>query len=117
MSGRGGVVGGGRTGRRPVRLGELLSRYLQSVGLDEVEDARRLAEAWRSAVPEKFHAETRLLRMRSGVLEVGVTSSALLFELDGFRRPEILARLREQAIGHVRDLKFKLDSSSREDGE
>jgi len=39
---------------------------------------------------------------------VGVSSSALLFELDGFRREEILARLREQPGGYVRDVKFKL---------
>ena len=106
-----------RMTRRPELMGDLLSRYLQSVGLDEVEDARRLSQAWRQAVPPKFHAGTRLLRVRSGVLEVGVSSSALLFELDGFRRPHILAALREQAIGHVRDVKFKLDSSTREDGE
>lgn len=105
-------TGGGRGNRprreRPRPIGELITSYLQAAGLEEVERARRMVDSWRAAVNPGVFENTRLLRVRDGVIHVGVGSSALLYELEGFRREEILARLREQAVGYVRDVKFKL---------
>ena len=94
--------------RKPRKIGEVLTAYLRGAGLKEIEEAKRLREAWCASVSEQVGRETRLLRVRNGVVHVGVYSSSLLFELEGFRRPEILMELRKRDIGYVRDLKFKL---------
>ena len=74
-----------------------------------------MADAWRRSVPEKVFESTRLIRVREGVIHVGVTSSALLFELDGFLKQEILTRFRQNQAGYIRDLRFKLESSEIDD--
>ncbi|MBN2492614.1 MAG: DUF721 domain-containing protein [Planctomycetes bacterium] len=89
---------------------------MQEAGLENVEAARRLADAWRRAVPERFCLHTRLVRLQAGVLEVGVRSSAVLYELEGFYRGEILRRLREAGAADVADIKFKVEGSLGEDG-
>jgi hypothetical protein len=102
--------GGGHRPRkeRPRPIGDLLTRYLEAAGLQEVERARRMVDSWRAVVSPSVFRSTRLLRVRDGVVHVGVGSSALLYELEGFKREEILAGLREQNIGYVRSVKFKL---------
>jgi hypothetical protein len=101
-----------RGARGPERIGRLLASYLRSAGLHEVEEARELAAAWRQSVSRKVFDGTRLLRVRNGVVHVGVSCSALLFELSGFCREEILTRLRSNyAGGYLRDLRFVLDTS------
>jgi len=103
--------------RGPQRLGRVLADYLRRAGLHEVEEARELASAWRASVSPKVLEGTRLVRVRNGVVHVAVNSSALLFELTGFRREEILTRLRSSYEGgYVRDLRFMLDST-RNDSE
>ena len=98
--------------RGPQRIGRLLASYLRAAGLHEVEEARELAEAWRQSVSRKIFEGTRLLRVRNGVVQVGVSCSALLFELSGFYREEILTRLRSNYEGgYLRDLRFMLDTS------
>jgi hypothetical protein len=102
----------------PVRpIGELLTDYLRACGLEDVERARRMVDSWRAAVSPEVFRHTRLLRVREGVVHVGVSSSALLFELEGFRREEILAGLRERPGGYVRDVKFKLVALPETSGE
>jgi len=102
--------------RGPERIGRLLASYLRAAGLHEVEEARELATAWRQSVTRKIFDGTRLLRVRDGVLHVGVSCSALLFELSGFYREEILTRLRSNyAGGYLRDIRFVLDSSDNLD--
>lgn len=100
--------GGRRRRERPRPISELLTNYLRAAGLEDIERARRMVDSWRSAVAPIVFQNTRLLRVRDGVVHVGVGSSALLYELEGFRREEILTRLREQPGGYVRDVKFKL---------
>ena len=89
-------------------VSDSLTSYLQAAGLEEVERARRMTDTWRAAVSPGVFRNTRLLKVSDGVVLIGVSSSALLYELQGFRREEILARLREQPCGYVRDVKFKL---------
>ena len=72
---------------KPRKIGEILTAYLRGEGLQELEQAKRLREAWRASVSEEVSKETRLLRVSNGVVHVGVFSSSLLFELDGYRQP------------------------------
>ncbi len=100
----------GRRSRNPKKIGDVLGAYLERSGFNEVRNAQRMAGAWKASVPEKAYSGTRLVRIKDGVVHVGVTSSALMYELKGFYKQEILDRLRKNDIGYVRDLRFKMES-------
>ena len=105
-----------RLSREPQPLRKLLVQYLQEAGLADIEAAYRVGDAWRHAVPERFRVHTRVRRLRAGVLEVAVGSSAVLYELEGFYRHDLLARLRETAAVCVAEIKFRLESMPGENG-
>lgn len=65
--------------------------------LAEVRKRVSAAQIWESEIAPDL-PETRLLQMRWGVVSVQVPSSCALFELKGFRQPEILERLRGASI-------------------
>ena len=94
-----------------------MSAYLDRSGFSEVRNAQKMAGAWKASVPEKAYLGTRLVRIKDGVVHVGVTSSALMYELKGFYKQEILDRLRKNDVGYVRDLRFKMESPADEERE
>jgi len=69
-----------------------------------------MGQAWCEAVGAETARHTRLSRtLKRGVLHVEVNSSALLGELSGFRKAEILAVLREKVTQqYIEDIRFKL---------
>ena len=69
------------------------------------------ATVWRQVAGDEIAAQTRVGGIKSGVLHVTVTSSALLGELVSFLKPDILKKLKhEHAELRVRDIKFRLES-------
>ena len=104
----------GRGPRTPQKIGDILGAYLEKSGFNEVRSTQRMARAWKAAVPEKALRGTRLVRITDGIVHVGVTSSALMYELKGFYGQEILDRLRKSDIGYVRELRFKMESVEKE---
>lgn len=80
---------------------------------DQIKTQARLADvdqAWRGALAAcaPAQAEQAIVRgLRRGVLHVGVTSSAALCELKGFREQELLARLQAELPRRaIRSLRF-----------
>lgn len=89
-------------------FGRLLKRYLRSEGLERVARLEELHRLWRTAAPPEWRGETRVLGCRGGELEIGVRSSALLYELKAFRREELLRRLRAAGGPPVHGLRLRL---------
>lgn len=94
---------------RPQPLGEVLSRLIALRGYGRVQGQRQLADVWREAAGEKIAAKTKVMGLKNGVLQIGVSNAALLSELASFHRHSLLESLR--ATGRelaIRDLKFRL---------
>lgn len=78
---------------------------------DGMEEAR---EAWHVVVGEDLAELTEVLRFRSGVLTVAVSSAPLRAELSTFARADLVRGLEEQGLRGIHDVKFKtaeLDST------
>jgi hypothetical protein len=58
-----------------------------------------LERSWREAAGEQLYRRTQLGRLRRGVLEILVDNAALLQELEGFRKSELLERLQQLQPG------------------
>lgn len=95
----------------PAALGDVLSQLFATRGYGRIQGDRQVREIWQSVVGRETGEQTRVTSVKNGVLNVGVASSTLLSELAGFRKSEILARLKsEHADLRIRDIKFRLES-------
>jgi len=90
-------------------LGEILARVMRDVRPPAPRRRDAIFDAWRHAAGDDLAAETRPATLRKGVLTVEVRSAALLHELEGFRRDELLGRFLTAApAGRVTGLRFRL---------
>ncbi|MBI3866313.1 MAG: DUF721 domain-containing protein, partial [Planctomycetia bacterium] len=99
-------------GRGPQRLSLALNELIALRGYARSRGDAQLQSAWRDAAGQTVARHTRAVAIRRGVLHISVAHAALLSELAGFFRQDLLAKLTElHAHLKVKDLKFKLDSS------
>jgi len=97
-------------------LGEILQRWLARSGLLRLSDRDRVWEAWQRRLGADA-AHTALLSLKRNVATFSVDSSALLSELNNFRKVELLEALqREVRTYFVRDIRFRLERRSPRSG-
>lgn len=91
---------------------EAVAAFLAASGLDRQNVQDQVGRAWVEAVGPETARHTQLGRtIRGGVLNVVVDSSALLSELSGFRKADILRVLQEKVKRkHISDIRFRLGS-------
>jgi predicted nucleic acid-binding Zn ribbon protein len=95
--------------REPERIGDLLVPLLKELRTIGRRVGRDLHEAWLDVAGPDLGSRTRLHSFRSGRLVVEVDSAALLHELQSFRAPVLLERLRERMPRPcVAELRFRL---------
>lgn len=93
----------------PDTLGRVLSQLFQQRGYGRPRATQDLQQSWATCVGPETARHTRVLSYRNGVLKVAVRSAALVGELNGFRKRELLQAFAEQfPRQRVRDLKFQL---------
>ena len=101
-------------GRDPERLGDVLLRAVVRPARRNRSLLGRAVRKWELVAGGQVVAHSRPRALRRGLLTVEVDSSALLAELSGLRRAELVRRLagEPEPLG-VRDVKFVLS----EDGQ
>jgi predicted nucleic acid-binding Zn ribbon protein len=96
-----------RRGPRP--LSEVLGDLFAARGYGRLRAHQELEDAWNAAVGEAARRQTRVGDVRRGVLNVTVAHPTLLEELAAFRKPELLAALRQNApAAMVQDIRFRV---------
>ena len=95
----------------PKPLSEILGALVAARGYGKLRAARELEEAWTAAVGREIARQTKLGDVRRGVLQVTVAHSTLLEELAAYRKPAILAALRQNAPNSpIQDVRFRVGS-------
>jgi len=96
-------------------LGDAIASFMEISGLGRRSLQDQVSRAWCEVLGAETAAHTRVSRtMRRGVLSVEVDSAALLGELSGFRKAEILRALRAQVKRtYIEDIRFKLGHDFR----
>ena len=97
-------------GKAVFTLREAIASFMERSGLGRQGLQDQVSRTWCEIVGPETARHTRLSRtIRQGVLRVEVDSPALLAELSGFRKPEILQALQEKVRRkHIEDIRFKL---------
>jgi predicted nucleic acid-binding Zn ribbon protein len=92
----------------PERLAEILSRLVTQRGWGQLQQRRRLEEAWKQAAGPEASERSRVGLFRRGQLEVIVADAVLHHELR-FAKARILAELaRRLGAEQVKELRFRL---------
>jgi predicted nucleic acid-binding Zn ribbon protein len=95
----------------PEPLKEVLARLFTARGWGRRQARLHLERAWSSAVPRDHGAQTRVLGLRRGVLEIEVNSAVLLQELAHFHKRRLLEAVRQKLPGHtIKELRFRAGS-------
>lgn len=90
-------------------VGQVIKRWVRRSGILHLSDRERIWNAWQEALGADA-AHTRLEGLRNHVASVVVDSSALLSELRGFRKQQLLDALRRDVrTCFVRDIRFRLE--------
>ena len=97
---------------RVIPISEAIDSFMNQSGLTRKMRHDSLGRAWCEILGDDLAEHTRLSRkIQRGVLKVEVDSSALLAELSGLRKAEIIRKLNEQVKSvYVEDIKFRLGS-------
>ncbi len=93
----------------PQHVRKVLSELIALKGLARVQSTEQLQQAWRSVAGAELGRKSRVLKLTRGVLNVGVSNSALLNELAGFHKQALLEQLHQQfAHLKIQDIRFRL---------
>lgn len=93
----------------PQHVRKVLSELVALKGLARVHGTEQLQQAWRTVAGDEIGRKSRVMELTRGVLNVGVSNSALLNELAGFHKQALLEQLQQQfAHLKIQDLKFRL---------
>ena len=96
-----------KRGGAPEPIADVLSRVLK--GVRPATRRGGIADTWAEVAGEELGTSTRPATLKAGVLTVEVSSTALLAELNGFRRTELLAKLLSiETTGRITELRFRL---------
>lgn len=96
----------------PQKLGELLSNLISRRGYAQQQTNEEIGQAWNEIVGQSLSQNSRIGRVRRGVLEILVSNSVALQELQ-FEKTLFLRRLKGLLPQHeIRDLRFRIVGDS-----
>jgi len=91
------------------RIGPILARWIKRAGLANASDREKLWTAWQDLLGPDAE-RTCLERLHRGTATFAVDSSALLSELNNFRKRELLDALADRLPSpRVHNLRFRLE--------
>ena len=95
----------------PQALGAVLSQLFTLRGYDRPQAGRQLQEIWKQIAGDSIAGQTHVQGIKDGVLQIAVTNSAMLQELDSFHKWSLLEQFAsEHSDLRIRDVKFRLQS-------
>ena len=98
----------------PLHVSRALSELIAVRGFARSQGDAQLQQAWDQAVGAEIAGHTRVGELNRGTLQILVANPALLAELNGFHKANILQTLREtQPDYKIKQLKFKLQTNLR----
>jgi predicted nucleic acid-binding Zn ribbon protein len=94
--------------KSPELIGDVLGRLFTLRGWGRRQGQLHLEKAWAEVAGVEFAKQTRVARLRRGVLEVVVGSAVLLQELAHYHKRRLLEALRAKLPGTpLNDLRFR----------
>jgi predicted nucleic acid-binding Zn ribbon protein len=104
--------------RQPQHLSNALSEFIAVRGLARTRSDAQLEAIWKDVAGSVVASQTKVQKIKRGVMQVNVSNSTLLSELAMFHKISLLKGLREKHPElNVHELKFRLQSNSQKSAE
>lgn len=98
--------------RGPLHVSKALTELIALRGFARVQGDAQLQAAWDAAAGSTIAPHTRVAGLTRGTLQIMVANPALLAELNGFHKANILLALQQTRPEYkVKNLKFKLQTN------
>uniref|UniRef100_A0A7C2PF44 DUF721 domain-containing protein n=1 Tax=Schlesneria paludicola TaxID=360056 RepID=A0A7C2PF44_9PLAN len=102
----------------PNHISEVLAELFARRGYARAQGNRQLRQVWAELAGPELAAETDVVGLNRGVLQVVVRNSTMLSELVGFHQSRLLqAFQRQRPELQVKGFKFRLQGAARRDRE
>lgn len=88
----------------PSSLKDALQKYFVRIDFAKAAENLQIVKLWHSVVEEKYDKHTKLVGFRHGILTVEVDSSTYYFELNNFKKQEILQALQKNCPLQIVDI-------------
>ncbi len=93
--------------RKPKQAADLLSNLMARKGYAQVESQTALIQAWNEIIEPTLRTKTQVARVKSGVLEIVVSSAAINQQLT-FQKANLLKQIQQRWSEKIKDLRFKV---------
>lgn len=92
----------------PRKLADILSEVIARRGTAKTTVQLEIERSWKEAAGERAASRTRVGALRRGELEILVDNPALLMELEGYYKDDLLAAM-QRSVRHctIRKLRFR----------
>src|SRR5512135_3185277 len=91
--------------RNPFLVGEILENFLTKSGLNRRVREQRILDSWSQTVGEGIAEQTRPIRIQNGILQIRVSSSVWMQQLQ-YMKGMLLDKLRNRGAEDLEDLRF-----------
>lgn len=92
---------------KPKALGSLLNGLIRRRGIAEESTVSGLADTWKNCCDERVAAKSYVRRQKGDILEIAVTNGAILEELTGFLKHDLLLQMQQaHPESNINSLKF-----------
>ncbi|MEP3479847.1 MAG: DUF721 domain-containing protein [Fuerstiella sp.] len=92
---------------KPKMLGNLLNGLIRRKGIAEESSVGGLADTWKKCCDERVAAKSYVRRQKGDLLEIAVTNGAILEELTGFLKHDLLKQMQQaHPESDIKSLKF-----------
>lgn len=92
---------------KPKALGSLLNGLIRRKGIAEESSVGGLADTWKNCCDERVAAKSYVRRQKGDLLEIAVTNGAILEELTGFLKHDLLVQMQQaHPESDIKSLKF-----------
>lgn len=92
---------------KPKTLGGLLNGLIRRKGIAEESSVGGLADTWKKCCDERVAAKSFVRRQKGDLLEIAVTNGAILEELTGFLKHDLLIQMQQaHPESDIKSLRF-----------
>lgn len=92
---------------KPKALGSLLNGLIRRRGIAEESSVGGLASTWKSCCDKRVAAKSYVRKQKGDILEIAVTNGAILEELTGFLKHDLLLQMQQaHPESNINSLKF-----------
>lgn len=92
---------------KPKALGSLLNGLIRRRGIAEETTFGGLATTWKNCCDERVAAKSYVRKQKGDILEIAVTNGAILEELTGFLKHDLLRQIQQaHPESNINSLKF-----------